>query len=149
MAFTPPPTFATGALLSASALNTISKNVEFLKGRIDGTQALSCGDIMDSSDTVDSRYWLMYKHAGMDYLYHSFLVTAGSGHTVELFISSDMSTWGTDYWSYASVSTIQYTGHTSISALTDDTWYMMRVDVSYSGSGNIQFHRFELKSTNT
>lgn len=142
-----PPTFVDGQLLSASALNACIHDIEFLKGRISGPQALFCGHLFESDHAY---YWTFYKAAQLDYLYYWYYVRTGTA-AVSMYISQDPTSWGSDYWAHTSITSASgnRTGHTNISALTDNQWYMMSIDVDFSTTGRLEMYRLELKSTNT
>ena len=147
-----PPEFATSNLMSASDLNIIAHDIELLKGMVDSPQSLFVGFQFNSSDAYRM---VFYKHANLDYLYYWFEVTTGTAD-VELYISDAQVTngWGSDYFdglSYGALTTAngQLTGHVDISALTDNTWYMLSFDVDFDSSGQVMLHRLKLKSTNS
>ena len=122
-------------------------DIEYLKGRIDGPQPLFCGHIYESDHAY---YWTFYKHVAMDYLFYWYYVASGEAD-VSMFISQDPTSFGSDYWAHTSITSTSgnRTGHTDISALTDNAWYMMSIDVDFDTTGRLELYRLELKSTNT
>jgi hypothetical protein len=79
MPWTPPPTFSTGQVLTATDLNILSEDVDFLKGRGD---APSLPFLTPTLDVAGNMYLMLYHK--YRYIHYEFF-NNGSNNTIKLW----------------------------------------------------------------
>ena len=140
MAWTNPPTFADGDVLSAAQLNILSNNTEYLKGISDAPNAPFATVTAVGSTTTD--FWLRHTH---DHLHYKFVIENGTSDTIWIKVWNEAGTqeFGDKIFNDTDkVTTTQpdWEGSYDASALTDDAWYRIEVFQSFDGgSSNVMY----------
>lgn len=134
MAWTTPPTFADDTVLSASALNTLSDDVEFVKASIDGPNIPFKWEHFSDSHAA---YYAFRKRPGIDYLHVWFEQTTGDDGAVSLEYNSGTMADGNwavlETWTNVDSSAAPIEAWVDMSALTDGTYYVVAFDVTLTG----------------
>ena len=113
MAYTTPPTFTGGSVLSASQLNTLSANQSYFKGIVDAPNPVNVAQVLNATGTAN--FAGRWTHDVLIFSYVSIGGSAGSNDYLRGYIYDDTSAWiefyrddpisdsedTTEYWSYA------------------------------------------------
>ena len=131
--FTNLPTLATGGILTASWLNTLSDNCEYLFGTAVAANFpfTSYSEVELSSDAILT-YWLRHR---MRYLYWDFYLASGTSDDAKIAIDGNLPLNDT------ANQTATYTWNNSGAgfdmngySLTDNQWYAVTVTLNNAGS---------------
>lgn len=149
--------FASGETLSASKLNVLSGNTEYLKGVLDAPNVPLQTITATGGTTVD--FW--FRHA-LDYFHWKFTITAGESDTIWIKlwdIDGTLVTFGgalpdgkilndTATWTPAQEPVAVWTDSYNVSSLTASAWYRAEVNMGFtSGSGPMYLVYLEERAT--
>lgn len=131
MAYQTPPTFSSGAVLSAANMNILSQNLEFFWGLVSGVNVPFAGQTMTGSG--NSRTWT-FRHVGR---YLHYKITLNGGTSDELYIRVN----GNREYSDATNRSNPYTwsGYIDTNAITAPpaigTFYDTYIEIAFAGGG--------------
>lgn len=141
MAWSTPPTFADGDVLSATDLNVLADDLEYLKGVLDGSNIVH----MMRTTTIDAtwQYYIRHTH---DYCHYYIKQTVGDSDEISIKYydsgGSLVATVLTDATNRSATYTWQGSG--DVSALTVGTYYRVDVAIALTGtSSNTTYYVFE------
>lgn len=137
MAYTTPPTFSNGAVLSAANLNTLSDDIEYLYALATAVSAPFCGQTMVAGG--DSRYWTFRRRAR--YLHYQVRLTASDIDEFELLITNYGGTDQDGVIDHSNHSApYTWSGYVDLDSLGDPPalleFYKVHFVITFSGSGN-------------
>ena len=157
MAWDTPPTFVDGDTLSASQLNILGANQEYLKGVLDTPNVPFQTITATDGETVD--FWFRHQ---LDYFHWKFRIDGGESDTIviKLYdISGTLVTFGgalpdgkilndTATWTPADEPVAAWTDSYNVSSLTLDAWYRAEVNMGFtSGAGPMYLIYLEERAT--
>lgn len=138
MAYTALSTKADGDILTATHLNAVAGNIEFLYGVVQGTNAPFHSHYATLSSD-DAYYALIHRH---DYLLYSIVAVGatGGGETaanLTLTYSTDGSSYSSLTGGSITCSQGTHTGAIDVSGRTLDTPYYIKADVTMNDSTSV------------
>jgi len=147
MAYTTPPTFADGNVLSASQLNILSDDVEFLHGIVSGVNAPFTSDTFtDAGGNHVSRTWTKRREGR--YLHYKVRITSNETADFYIYVNGVLGYHDPTNRS----ATYTWAGYIDLQALASvpavGAFYEMYVDVQWAVGGTIKVDYF-LESDNT
>lgn len=126
MAYVTPPTFTTGNILTATNLNTLSDDIEFLYGLAHG---VNLGfDIGVFTVTANKIWYIQHKHR---YLHYKYSVGSDPCDSVKIY-------YGAAPAVYLSTAEGNYSGYVDLNpfGLTINQWYEVKWDYNRDANSN-------------
>lgn len=144
MAWTTPPTFSDGSTASATQLNILSDDLEYLKGITDTPN--SPFPSITVTDDGDWDFWFRHQ---MDYLHYYAYVDNTQSNRFEISIYNSAGAEVADFTDTNShAAPYTYSGYINVSALTVGDWYRANVDIRVEGTSSVVYFRYlEERST--
>jgi len=137
VAFTPVPTFADGAILTAADLNIIADNIEFLHSLVAGINVPFSSDTITggSGTLVTSRNYAVRYVAR--YLHYKIRITDGETESLDIFIN-EVSEFND---AVDRTAPYEWTGYIDLEGITTPPtlldWLSCRVPVDFNVGGNV------------
>lgn len=113
MAYTAPPTFTAGSVLSAAQMNILSDDIEYLYGKVGG--AVPAVNAHKTTSTGDDAYYA-FRYKGR-YIHLKYVLGSGAGNHVRVYVDD-----GSEQKIFADESPNASTTNTAVIDLLGTAW---------------------------
>lgn len=134
MAYTTPPTFADGNILTAAQLNILSDDIEHLYGLLSGVNVPFSSQTLTGSG--DTRKWI-FRHQAR-YLHYKFRLTSGTSDELDIRVGAGEDIEYTDATNRSAP--YEWTGYIDMEATVADPalgdFYAVFVEFDFASAGD-------------